>query len=133
MFRFRRHLRLWTAAWLLVQMASLAALIPRDCCAAHPLAHSPMPAATPEAAAPSGDAACPMHREARAAERTPPAACSMRGTCDGPDLFTLLPGPALLPADAPLEGPGASGRATPVEPGSPLGRIPPPDPPPPRA
>ena len=32
---FRRHLRLWVAAWIAFQVVSLSAFVPRDCCAAH--------------------------------------------------------------------------------------------------
>lgn len=100
MITIRRGLRLWVAAWLVFQVASLSALVPRDCCAIHrPAANEkqrschentlstqcPMRAAdgTP----------CPMHRGGHhdAAEK-PGNRCSMRGTCDGPmsALFALL-------------------------------------------
>jgi len=66
----RRHVRLWAAAWLLFQVASLATLVPRACCAAH----------TAKAQAVE-EATCPLH-QARADESTD--RCSMRATCAGP-------------------------------------------------
>ncbi|HXE79751.1 MAG TPA: hypothetical protein VNK41_03305 [Vicinamibacterales bacterium] len=113
----RRRLRLFAATWLVFQAAWFAALVPRDCCAAHrppdtscheearQPTHCPMRAAdgTP----------CPMHR---GAEPMPvgaastghehheppspaPADCRLIGTCDGPlsALFALLSTHGVLP------------------------------------
>ena len=65
----RRRLRLWVTAWLVFQVASLSALVPRDCCAAHRPPASGKDAelprkhrghALPDARAASGTP-CPMH------------------------------------------------------------------------
>jgi hypothetical protein len=79
MIRIRRQLRAWTTVWLIVQALSLAALVPRDCCAAH-RSH-----AAPEAHAPADEAPCPMHR---APVKEPE--CSLESTCNGPDLALPL-------------------------------------------
>ncbi len=62
----RRRLRLWAITWLLLQVVSLTALIPRDCCVGHRRAAAP---ATP---------AC--HRPAEEATTR----CAVSGTCEGP-------------------------------------------------
>ena len=68
---FRRRLRLWVITWLLFQVASLSAVVPRDCC----LAHRP--------AAPTDEQKChePVSEQ-----------CVMRASCDGPlgVLLTLI-------------------------------------------
>jgi hypothetical protein len=100
MTTIRRRLRFWVAAWLLFQVASLSALVPRACCVPYQAAatdqepnchgnsaaaHCPVRAAhaTP----------CPMHQSGHHdAEETPSHRCSMRATCDGPvaAMFALL-------------------------------------------
>jgi hypothetical protein len=124
---FRRHLRALTLICLTFQAASISALVPRDCCAAH-ASHA---SHVSHAAAADGDAgACPMHR---APEREPE--CSLRGACDGPPaaLPLLWSNPAVSPAGtstlpnlvaSPLHEPQRS---------APIGNDPYPDPPPPRA
>src|SRR5213083_319725 len=91
MTTIRRRLRIWVAAWLVFQVASLSALVPRACCVPYravatdkepdchgnsAVSHCPKPAAdgTP----------CPMHQSRHDAEETPSDRCSMRATCDGP-------------------------------------------------
>jgi hypothetical protein len=87
-----RRLPLWAAAWLVFQVASLAALVPRDCCAAHraptssaehgchkttAATHCPMRGAdgTP----------CPMHRGRDARDPVSSSGgCSLRSTCSEP-------------------------------------------------
>ena len=64
MASLRRYLRLCVATWLAFQVASLLALVPRDCCAAH---------------RPAARGATPSCHEQAAATH-----CAMRGTCDGP-------------------------------------------------
>jgi hypothetical protein len=110
----RRHLRLWVAAWLLFQVVSLSALVPRDCC----LAHKP--------AAQHGNSC-----------HEPPAApdCSIRGSCDGPmaALFALLSSHGVLTdsiAVAPDLNPSAPAPRTRD---SVVSRLPVPAPPPPRS
>jgi len=80
--------RLWVAAWLLFQVASLSALVPKDCCAAH---HAAAPtkqhschedAGAPDSAMETG-AHCPMHHNGGNGEE-PASGCTMRGTCSGP-------------------------------------------------
>lgn len=110
----RRYLRPCALAWFVLQAASLSALMPADCCAAHepqplkPLCHDVPTAqahhgATDTPAAHDGSHQQPAvhddhasgHRDAprgSAAER-----CVIRGTCDGPPLFTLFSHPGVLP------------------------------------
>ena len=100
MTSLRRHLQLWVATWLVFQVASLSALVPLDCCAAHrPAAGDKEPSCHERTAAThcpmraAGGAPCPMHRggHSDAAEK-PSNECLMRGTCDGPmaAVFALL-------------------------------------------
>jgi hypothetical protein len=74
MTSIRRRLRLWVTAWLVVQAASLSALVPHDCC----LAHRPAETVKP-----------PTCHEKAAAEQVPVPKCSMRENCAGP-LAVLL-------------------------------------------
>jgi hypothetical protein len=92
----RRRIRTWTFAWLVFQAASLSALVPRDCCAAH--AEHASHAAPPEQA-PAGAAHCPMH-EAPA----PQPECSLRTACNGPmrALPAVWASPAPMPASIAL-------------------------------
>jgi hypothetical protein len=78
---FRSRLRLLAATWLVIQVASLAALVSLDCCAEHRPARQELPChqAVPE----------PQHDTDD---------CRMSGTCDGP-LATLV---ALLSNCGPL-------------------------------
>jgi hypothetical protein len=124
----RRRLRLYVAAWLLLQAASLSALVPRDCCAAH--AHQRV--ATVE----EPGSLCPLHRAESGEAGTEPAnRCSMRESCAGPasTLFTLFSSQGVLPDPLVIQpADGASlVTATPRE--QLVCRLSSPDPPPPRA
>ena len=66
----RRHLRLWVAAWIAFQVASLAAFVPRECCMAHRV----------PAQAQGADESC--HHPQPAREAVPD--CALRSTCNGP-------------------------------------------------
>jgi hypothetical protein len=103
MIPFRRHLRFWVTTCLVLQVVSLSALVPRDCCAAHRVAtdkekscHESGAAAAAEQAGAHcpmpGDAgdACPMHSDGHAGQRPPRQACTMQGTCDGPMAALLV-------------------------------------------
>ena len=78
----RSALRLWVTIWLVVQVASLTALVPRDCCAAHssaaraakPGCHEQVAATQCPMRATDGTP-CPMHRggHGEASETTPDA------------------------------------------------------------
>ena len=94
MATIRRRLRFWAAAWLVFQATSLSALVPRQCCTAHPMAaapaesncHEPVPA-LPQADCPMADddgSPCPMHRAGHSDVSEETAGCSIRGMCDGP-------------------------------------------------
>lgn len=144
MTALRRRLRLWVGAWLVVQAASLSVFVPRDCCAAHRAdaahpapghhdaaagAHCPMPDAdgTP----------CPMHRGSAGHDghEAPPAPqCSMHGACDGPmsGLAVLLSPHAILPDVVAAFPPAAAAAFAPIGREHLVGRLTPPDPPPPR-
>jgi hypothetical protein len=94
MICLRKHLRLWTSAWLVCQIATYSALLPRDCCAAH--AHRAKPV---EAAQESPDGAtCAMHHAEP--DPKPVEECSWRGTCGGPlsALAALFAHQGILPA-----------------------------------
>lgn len=143
MAQLRRHLQLWVAAWLVVQVASLSALLPRDCCAAHrPAASSAKPACHEKAAAiqcpmrAADGTPCPMHRgdhsEAADASRD---GCAMRSTCRGPmaALFAQLSNHGILTDQFQLLLDPHAGSAG-VRPSENLiTRLAPPDTPPPRA
>jgi len=138
---FRRRLRLWVAAWLVFQAASLSAFVPLDCCAAHRAAASGKPGCheTPPAVECPMQAAdgamCPMHSGHHAdTGMTPDEECSMRGTCGGPmaALSALLSNQGVLPDPfAVLPDSCASTAAAPARENLMIHRRSP-DPPPPR-
>jgi hypothetical protein len=66
----RRHLRLWVAAWIAFQVASLSAFVPRECCIAHRV---------PVLAQGAGET---CHHPQPAPEDVPD--CALRSTCNGP-------------------------------------------------
>jgi hypothetical protein len=95
MTALRQHLRFWVTTWLICQVVSLSALVPRDCCAAHRLATEKAKNCHEEAAVPHEAAdgapcpmpgnvgeACPMHG-ANPDRQSPARKCIMQGTCDG--------------------------------------------------
>jgi len=70
---FRRRLRLAVAAWLLFQVVSLSALVPRDCCDAHHAAAAERTRCHERADSPycpmrSQGRNCPMHPQVPAAQ-----------------------------------------------------------------
>jgi len=88
----RRYLRLWVAVWLVFQVASLSALVPRECCAAHrqaatrakPSCHETAPATQCPMRA-GGGTPCPMHSgDHTGASNSSRDGCAMRGACSGP-------------------------------------------------
>ena len=90
----RRHLRLWATAWLVFQVVSLSAFMPRDCCANHHASEPAQQTCHETAAIEVGhcqmEAAdgqtCSMHR-GHASTAPAPASdteCSLGGTCGGP-------------------------------------------------
>ena len=94
----RRRLHGWVTAWLVFQVVSVSALVPRDCCDAHAHAakaaepcHDTVAASHCTMPVPDGTP-CPMHREQASHHEhgRPPADpvedCSMRGICDGPEV-----------------------------------------------
>jgi hypothetical protein len=83
----RRHLGVWTFAWLSCQVAALSALVPGVCCVAHQelAATTECHETTPADACPMRGVdgqACPMHD----GSSTPDASeqCAMRATCSIP-------------------------------------------------
>src|SRR5687768_1385451 len=88
----RRHLRTWVAAWLVAQVATLSAFVPRDCCEGHRPAAAERPETCHEPPPPahcdSGDQQgipCAMHsHHQQPADDQPVPQCTMRGSCDGP-------------------------------------------------
>ena len=98
MARVRHRLRLFVAAWLLFQAASLSALVPRDCCSAHRTAAKACHEASATTHCPVQAAAkppCPAHGGNPPADES---RCRMSGTCSGPiaALFTLLSNHGIL-------------------------------------
>lgn len=161
MTSFRRRMRYWVTAWLVFQVASLSALVPRDCCADHRPTDTAKQSCHESVAATlcpmrSADGTpCPMHRgttsthgdhhqapahehqqvPASEPDRAPANDCSLRGTCAGPmaALLALLQNQGVLPASVTVL-PDATVRsvALTMRPDV-VGRFEPPDPPPPRA
>ena len=94
MATIRWRLRFWAAAWLVFQAASLSALVPRQCCTAHPMAaasteadcHDDAPAPKePECPMAAHDGVpCPMHENGHSDKNEGTEGCSIRGMCDGP-------------------------------------------------
>lgn len=148
MTTFRRHLRLWVIVWLVFQAASLSALVPRDCCAAHrPAAdktertcHESAPATLCPMRSADGTP-CPMHRDRgghrdhHQSSQSSTSDCSLRGTCDGPmaAFFTQLSNHGVLPESfSAIPNVEVSSLSTPAR-ESVVSRLESPDPPPPRA
>lgn len=151
MSAFRRSLRVWVTAWLVFQVASLSALVPRDCCPSHrPAADTAERKCDQSVAAtqcpmraPDGTP-CPMHRgqsghdHGRATggdHRGETNECSLRGTCAGPmaAVMALLQNHGILPAAVTIL-PDADGRTLAALARENLvSRFEPPDSPPPRA
>jgi hypothetical protein len=142
MASLRRHLRLLVTAWLAVQLASLSALVPRDCCSSH------RPAATVKERGCHENAAatrcpmraadgtpCPMHRDSQHADEGSRDMCSMRGTCKGPmaALLAQLSNVGILATSfSVLPDLRATGTISTASEDL-VGRFTPPDTPPPRA
>ena len=116
MTMFRRFLRSWAMVWLVLQSTSLAALVPRDCCAAHERVAA-------KDCHGGHDGARTSHQKSD---------CVVRGTCDGPPLFTLFVGTGVLPDLAVMTAPPPSRALASDLREEPLARIQPPISPPPR-
>jgi hypothetical protein len=148
----RRNLRLIATTWLVLQVAWLTALVPRDCCPVH------RPGARPDHGSHHSNSAsqCPMrspdgrrcsmhagaaghgHRASGAEHHhqapAGPDGCSVRGVCDGPmaALFAFQSTHGILPAsNATL--PDLEFRSVDIVRERLIARFRPPDPPPPRA
>jgi hypothetical protein len=142
MTTLRRGLRFWVAAWLVCQVASLSALVPRECCETHrpataeekPGCHEE-PAATHCALRSAHGSACPMHAASEGGSPPVTDPCSMRRACDGPLIALgallsnhgVLVDPFVMSPD--LQAGGVAVRAR----ENPISSLPSPDPPPPRA
>ena len=124
----RRRLRVAVAAWLLFQVASLSALVPRNCCSAHqtPAARSARCHETAESSycptRASTGVSCPMHQKAQGHHEQAPVSehaghaqaqpqpagaessqndrCALRATCTAPmtALAVLLSNHGVMPA-----------------------------------
>lgn len=139
----RRGLRFWVATWLVFQVASLSALVPRDCCAAHrPAASAAKPSCHEKAAATqcpmraADGTPCPMHRgDHNEPNDTSRDGCTMRSTCTGPmaALFAQLSNHGILTDQFQLL-PDLHAGSTGIRTSENLiTRLAPPDTPPPRA
>ena len=141
MTTIRQRRRFWVAAWLVFQVVSLSALVPRACCVPSRAAaaetepdchgnsaasHCPMRAAdgTP----------CPMHQSRHHdAEENSSDRCSMRATCDGPvaAVFALLSNYGVL-RDSIIVLPDVHIGSVTLQTHDLIDRLAPPDSPPPR-
>ena len=138
----RRRLRFWVAAWLVFQVASLSALVPRACCVPYraaatdkkPDCHGNSAASHCPKRAADGTP-CPMHQSGHHdAEEKPSDTCTMRATCDGPvaAMFALLSNYGVL-RDSLLMVPDVhAGSVSPQTRENLISRLAPPDSPPPR-
>ena len=148
MGRFRQHLRLFSAAWIVFQVTSLSTLVPRACCLAHQSSAAKPAGCHEDAAVPNptspADETTPgtmhhghgqMHEQAAPSSSTPTHDCVLRGTCGGPTaaLLALLSTHGVLtesvasPTDFPLAGNAPSAAAQLIR------QFESPDAPPPRA
>ena len=120
----RRRLRSCAATWLVFQVAWIAALVPRDCCAAH----RPVETSCHESAGVA------MEHQQPAAPLSS-AECRLTGRCDGPmsALVTLLSNFGILPTSTAALPVMDARSAWSAIPQSVIGRSRPPDLPPPRA
>ena len=124
----RRHARVWAIIWFVCQVVSLAALLPRDCC----VSHRPVVKALATPSCHESQTAAAMHEHQRPPRRSS-RDCTMRGTCEGPQLVAVFsyPGiPVAAVADWFFDASLPSFVALREDPSS---RSLPPDPPPPRA
>ena len=163
MLAVRHHLRVWVMTWLVFQAVSVAALVPRDCCAGHTV-----PAAKEKSCHENADAVacpstaadaqqCPMHQSqagthvtgaaqpavataqqhehGAAADRPANDACSMRGLCNGPmaALFAVLTVHGVMPESFAVRPDIQPSLAPPVSREALVSRLASPDSPPPRA
>jgi hypothetical protein len=135
MSSLRRHLRFWATAWLVFQVASLSAYVPRNCCANHhPPAQSESEQSCHEATGAEAAVAESVAGHHHTAP-TPDVECSLGGTCGGPmaALAALFANQGILTQPAPTV-PELVGIAVPaVARVSLISRLASPDPPPPRA
>jgi hypothetical protein len=134
----RRHLRVLAIASLLLQVAWLMVLVPRDCCAKHrPAAASchEAPSAAPCPMRAADGTPCPMHRGGGHNADHDGADCRLSGLCDGPmaAFLALLSHHGVLPDSAsPIPNLNARSVEAVLDVHQ-LGRVEPPDSPPPRA
>jgi hypothetical protein len=149
MTALRQRVHLLAVTVLLLQLATLSAFVPQDCCPAHqartvspkPCHEEPPPATYCPMRGTSG-AACPMHASNQPDANSghehhslpPTDDCSMRGTCKGPmsAMLNLLSTTGILP-DEPLvvsnDDHVLIAARVAIDP---VRRFVPPDPPPPR-
>ena len=139
----RHSLRLWVAIWLVAQVASLSALVPRDCCPAHrPAVSTAKPSCHQQAAATrcpmraSAGTPCPMHRgEHNEVADTSRDRCAMRSSCTGPmaALLAQLSNYGVLTDSFQVQPDRQASPAAPNRSEQLVTRLAPPEPPPPRA
>ena len=137
MTAFRRNLRALATAWLVFQVVSLAAFVPRDCCTFHQRhqAHQQSDSGQAPTCHESADAGIAAHHEAGVLGQPTAPDCEMRGTCNGPlgMLATLLSNHAVIGVAVTLPSNVPVGTvANPVREHL-ASRLIPPDSPPPRA
>ena len=152
MFTLRRRLRVLVAAWLILESASLSALVARDCCRAHRVENSPAASSDGTTAGrrchePATATHCPMHAAAQpvcpmdegASSDSQTAsnreACVMRGVCSGPmaTLAALMTQNGVLPDSTGLSFDDQTSPGAPPTAAHPILRSSSPETPPPRA
>ena len=151
MTALRQRVRLLAVTVLLLQLATLSAFVPRNCCPAHQARTISAKPCHEDAPAPaeycpmrgSSGAACPMHASGQPSEASshehhsqpPTGDCSMRGTCNGPmsAMLNLLSTYGILPDQSAVAANDDHVLIATLAAVSPVRRFAPPEPPPPRA
>jgi hypothetical protein len=139
MSALRRNLRAVATTWVILQVAWLTALVPRDCCLSHRPAKTAGHASHGARSEHAGHQTAMHHHQPAAVEHhhdtsTPSNECRMAGRCDGPmaALFALLANQGVLP-DVSSAVPDTDVRTTVAAlQANPIGRVESPDAPPPR-
>jgi hypothetical protein len=135
---FRRHLRGFVTAWLVFQVSSLSAFVPRDCCLAHQRHHQDPAGAEEQKPAcheAAASAVVQTHHDGIQPTSSPKPECAMRGTCNGPlaAIAALLSNHAVVSDAFIVSLHFQTAAVVPAGHESLVSRLVPPDSPPPRA
>jgi hypothetical protein len=141
MASLRRNLRVFATTWLLFQAAWAAAIVPRDCCAAHRPAEQGQESCHDTSGSAGQQVAAADHLHHAAPSNSPQPVsgsssdCRLRGLCGGPmaSLFALLSQHGILPAPAAALPDVPARNVTLAIDENVVARFEPPDSPPPRS